>query len=513
MASITDAGHIPSDQAPTEPEDVNVEYDEAVPVSLVVVGRANAGKSTLVATLTEDDSIQISDIRGTTLEARKWIVRVGNKPLLSIIDTPGFEDAVGALHEIKKYSSSAADRANAVRTFIQEAERTNTFLMERRLLKPILDGGAVLYVADATNPWRKNVEAELEILRWAGQPRAGLVNRTGERDYTDMWTTALGQYCSIVRSMSARDAAWEDRISLIRDISALHAPWRESLQKVADQLSHQWHLRRQRAATIIASMLLVELTHTRKERVHDPDDLGREKEQLEQSFAQDYRNFEKKAQTEIQKTYGFKKLVQTQQQEMEAPRLNQDLFSKAAWDDLGLTTGQILAGGAAGGAVSGLGVDLLLGGHSLGLGALIGAGVGVAGAAYHQREQIPSATVRSIKKITMPDPLSMQTVTDTRRVIVVGPNKNVRFPWVLLKRALGYWYAVEKRTHAQEGDLHVEVPQLSAREYPDALRKELQRIFSQPKATHTQALEELVLELYQHAQVQEALTREAYEGS
>lgn len=481
-------------------------------VTLVVVGRANTGKSTLVATLTEDDSIRISDVPGTTTEARKWVVYAHDEPVLAVIDTPGFEDAVGALGRLRALSQDATDRVDAVHAFVQQSAKEGTFVAERRLLEPVLNGGAVLYVADATVPYRKNFEAELEILSWTGQPRAGLVNATRE-DLLDSelldtqrrhWRNALTQYCSIVRELSARDATWDERIRLLRDIASLRDAWRETMHRVADQLEAQWNARRAHAAYALANMLTQALTHTRKERVVDPKDLSKEKRALERAFAEDLRKIEARGQREIEGIYGFKRLDYAQQMHLEAPRLDEDLFSKEVWDALGLSTGELVASGAITGALSGLGVDALLGGTSLGVGALVGAAIGAGGAAYYRRDVIAKATVEKTVDAVTGAP---STRRDAPKRVVVGPHKGPNFPWVLLARGLGHWYAVERRTHAQEGALSVHVPSLPASDIPEDLRRVFQRLFKEPDETMVADLEDALMELYGRERIQRILER------
>ena len=55
-----------------------------------VVGHPNKGKSSIVATLAEDDSVAISPVPGTTKRARVYPMRVDGEVLYELIDTPGF---------------------------------------------------------------------------------------------------------------------------------------------------------------------------------------------------------------------------------------------------------------------------------------------------------------------------------------------------------------------------------------------------------------------------------------
>ena len=59
--------------------------------TFAVVGHPNEGKSSVVATLTEDDSLRISDFPGETTVCSDYSVRVDDEILIRFLDTPGFQ--------------------------------------------------------------------------------------------------------------------------------------------------------------------------------------------------------------------------------------------------------------------------------------------------------------------------------------------------------------------------------------------------------------------------------------
>ena len=140
------------------------------PPRFAVVGRVNKGKSSIVATLAEDDSVRIDARPGTTTEVREYPVRVDGRTLYVLVDTPGFEDAPRALAWLRSREVTAAERPARVAELVRAFEGTDELREERRLLAPILAGASVLYVVDGAHPYRPNYEAEMEILRWAGRP-------------------------------------------------------------------------------------------------------------------------------------------------------------------------------------------------------------------------------------------------------------------------------------------------------------------------------------------------------
>src|SRR5262249_34012638 len=93
----------------------------------VVVGRVNKGKSSIVATLAEDDSVRIDPRPGTTTEVREYPVRVDGRTLFTLVDTPGFEDAPRALAWLRQREVSAANRPSRVEELLSAHEGTGEF--------------------------------------------------------------------------------------------------------------------------------------------------------------------------------------------------------------------------------------------------------------------------------------------------------------------------------------------------------------------------------------------------
>ena len=136
-----------------------------------VIGRVNEGKSSVVSTLTENDRIAVGPDPGTTEISERFDVRGDGYDLFSLIDTPGFEEPERVLAWLKQRGETAAERRAAVHDFVKTFSGTEEFAAECQLLKPIIDGAAVIYVVSSKHPFRPGFEAEMEILRWTGAPR------------------------------------------------------------------------------------------------------------------------------------------------------------------------------------------------------------------------------------------------------------------------------------------------------------------------------------------------------
>src|SRR5207248_2184949 len=232
------------------------------PPRFAVVGRVNKGKSSIVATLAEDDTVRIDPRPGTTTEVREYPVRVDGRTLFVLVDTPGFEDAPRALAWLRSREVSAAERPARVAELLRAYEGTGEFADERKLLAPILAGANVLYVVDGTRPFRRNYEAEMEILRWTGRPGMALVNRIGDEDHGLEWHRALDQYFKMVRDFDAFSVSFEERLKLLESFRELRPESRAAIDEAITALTAQRRRRRADAGSEIADLLLDELTHT-----------------------------------------------------------------------------------------------------------------------------------------------------------------------------------------------------------------------------------------------------------
>ncbi|MCA8952179.1 MAG: 50S ribosome-binding GTPase, partial [Planctomycetes bacterium] len=199
-----------------------------VPV-FVVVGNVNQGKSSVVAALSENETIPIDSYPGTTAHAGVYVFRAGERELFRVVDTPGFQRARQVLDWLRRHASSAAERPRAVRAFV-EAHRGATggvreFADEVELLAPILDGAGILYVVDASSHLEPSNEAEMEILRWTGQPAMALINRVRQRDHAAEWRPTLTQFFHIVREFDAHGASFAERTALLRGFREIRPEW------------------------------------------------------------------------------------------------------------------------------------------------------------------------------------------------------------------------------------------------------------------------------------------------
>ncbi|MDH3689909.1 MAG: DUF3482 domain-containing protein [Gammaproteobacteria bacterium] len=427
-----------------------------------VVGHPNKGKSSIVATLAQDDSVIISAEPGTTTRCRRFPMKVDDQLLYTLVDTPGFQRARAALAWMKARERSAADRPDIVHSFVDEHRNSNTFPDECELLSPLIQGAGILYVVDGSRPYGDEYEAEMEILRWTGQPSMALINLVGDGNHVEQWTAALGQFFKVVRVFNAVTAEFYKRIDLLTAFGQLKQEWRKPLTQAVASLEHDRERRRGRSAREIAEMLADMLASVFTQRLSTNEDPDPHQSKLSQRYLDGLRERERACRRAVERIYDHRRLKRSEQ---EFDLVATDLFSKQSWLLWGLTRRQLITAGAIGGALAGGGIDLALGGASLMLGTAIGGAVGTASALF--------SFDRMIEAKVLGLPLGGQEVR-------VGPVSNTNFPYVVLGRALYHHALIAGRSHALRAELTVDsaAANKSAAALSVDLRKKLQRIFS-----------------------------------
>jgi hypothetical protein len=429
----------------------------------VVVGRVNKGKSSIVATLAEEESVPISDEPGTTTESRAYSVEVDGQVLFTFVDTPGFQDAPAALEQIRRNRSDASVSDAAVRAFVDTYRGSREFAEETRLLAPILKGGRILYVVDGTIPYSSDYEAEMEILRWTGRPRMALVNRIGAGNHVEEWKKALGQYFSIVREFDANRAGFADRVRLLESFRELDDGARASLDRAIGILRAEQERRLRESAQVISSLLAAALCQ-RVELQLKPGEHERERQgEALETLQNRLRDAERRAHGRIFELYRFRRVKSA---ELSFAGLQEDLFAEKTWKDLGLTHGQLFVAGTLGGAAVGLMIDLAAGGHTFLLPSVIG---GVVGGT--------TALVRSGRKLGSGWKI-VEHLMGGARVVRYGPLGKDNLPWILLDRALIYARAISTRAHSVQGELSVPEKESVVRNLGADVRSKAARLFS-----------------------------------
>ena len=399
-----------------------------------VVGHPNQGKSSVVATLVQDDHIAISPVSGTTREAHQYQLVLGDEVLYELVDTPGFQRARQVLGWCERESAGADERPAALARFVREHSTDPRFADDCALLAPILNGAGIVYVVDSDKPYNAALEAEITLLAWTAQPRLALLNPFGRRpgeagSHDREWRAALQQYFSLVRTFNPLLAPFEQHVSLLRGMAEIHGPWRQGLLRSVAALEQQREARHLQAADLVVDYLQESLRY----RLQVP--MAGSRETVRQTGLKQYnrhlQNREQRLQGELAKVYGHDDLDwQSEWQSLATTDLT-DVHEWRAW---GLSRRRLASLSAAAGAMSGLAVDAATGGASLLVGALVGGTLGGLAGGFAGR-----------------DPYSFQLVSKVPgyEQWQLGPVTSIEFASSLAGRALRSWYQVRVRNHAR----------------------------------------------------------------
>jgi len=402
-----------------------------------VVGHPNKGKSSIVASLALDTSVQISDTPGTTTLTRAFPLRVDGVTLYELFDTPGFQRARKVLAWLKTQDIAADKRPEAVRAFIRAHKDDSCFADEIALLEPIMAGAGIIYVVDGAKPYGDEYEAEMEILRWTGQPSMALINRIGSHDHTAQWERALGQYFKLIRRYDPMRHDFDAHITLLEGMAQLHQDWIKPIKvSIRRFQEYHGHLRRETAESI-AHLIVDSVSHVEKITLDQDTPTEADQEQLKQRYQESLRQMEANAQKNVEKIWHYAHLEKEQDHLMFE---GLDLFSRKSVSLFGLSRRDLLLNGSAAGAAVGAGFDLMTGMGSMFMGAAVGAVAGATGG-YFGFDKL--SKVRAI------------TSKLQRRYLKIGPMENHNFPYILLGRALYHAHTVATRSHAQRGTVEL----------------------------------------------------------
>jgi GTPase Era involved in 16S rRNA processing len=441
-----------------------------------VVGHPNKGKSSIVAALAMDDSVQISDTPGTTTKQRSFPLRVDGKILYELFDTPGFQRARRVLAWLEKHEVSADKKQDVVRAFIDTHREDERFHDEIQLLEPIMNGAGIIYVVDASKPYGKEYEAEMEILRWTGQPSMALINHIDASDYTQEWKRALEQYFKMVRTFNPMQTSLSQHMTILESMAQLKEEWIAPV-KASMKLFEQYHEQMLNRSAFLITKLIYTSTSLVEELGFDTDKASEEdKKKIEVHYKDRLRELEENTQNKIEAVWNHEHLQFTQSN---MTFEGMDLFSEESASVFGLTQKELIVTGATSGAVTGAGIDLLFVGHTLLVGSAIGAVVGGIGAYFGFKE------LSEVKVLGR---------TLGKKYLQIGPMENRNFPYILLGRALYHTVKVSKRSHALREMTELEMDAAFKEKWLDEeLRKSLEKyhkLFRSGKEVEAEVLKE-----------------------
>ncbi len=398
--------------------------------TFAILGHPNEGKSSVVSTLAEDDSVRISPVPGETRKCREYPVTVDAKEIIRFIDTPGFQQPRQTLKWLAGYSGQDNQ---ILADFIAAHRLLPDFGDECELFAPLSDGAGIIFVVDGSRPVRQIDKIEMEILRLTGLPRMAVINikEKNRSEFFEDWKSEARKHFNTIRVFDAHQATYKERIDLLENLKNIDQEWQPQLEAVINAFKQDWQHRIDDTVSIMMDLILTAARHTVKKTCKDESQVPAVKKQLEEQFKKDINRFEKSAHKDIRKR--FKHNIFN----YELPPhsiVNEDLFSKNSWRILGLKQWQLAAAGAAGGSAVGVNVDIALAGLTFGVFTAIGGLLGGGSAAFGARQAIGS----KVKGL----PLG-------RMKIQTGPVKNEQVMYILLDRALIYFSHIINWAHSR----------------------------------------------------------------
>ncbi|PIP80022.1 MAG: hypothetical protein COW84_07355 [Gammaproteobacteria bacterium CG22_combo_CG10-13_8_21_14_all_40_8] len=393
-----------------------------------VVGHPNKGKSSIVATLSHNDSIEISKRSGTTQQAQCFEIKTTHSSY-ELFDTPGFQRPSKVLAWLKNQAKSADKRSQAVQKFVDDASCQQLFPDEIELLKPLTAGAAILYVVDGSRPFGIEYEAEMEILQWTGAPSMALINPIENSQYVEEWERVLVQYFRTVRVFNPMEADFHKQMDLLNVFAHLQPQWAQKLKLVTQDLELK-RLEQSQQCSIILARLLEDLCHHKTtQKVLSKAQANLVEPLLKNQYLKWMVNREQKAIQEMLTLYSHYH-TQIHIEDMSLPH---DLFDCEQWYLWGLTKNQLMTSAAITGAAAGSAIDLALAGTSLMLGAVGGGMVGLA-----------SAWLGANKLVDM----RLQGLPIGGYDASFGPISHQNFPYVVIGRFLTLYQKISTRNHA-----------------------------------------------------------------
>ncbi len=341
------------------------------PLRLAVVGHTNTGKTSLLRTLTRDAGFgEVSARPSTTRHVEGARLLVEGEALVELYDTPGMEDAMGLLEAIDALvgPGERLDGPERIQRFLDSPLATFTFEQEAKVLRQLLASDAALVVIDARDPVLAKHRDELALLASCARPLLPVLNFVQSPASREAeWREALarlGLHAVVGFDTVAPEVDGERRLleKLITLLDAHRAPL-ERLLRAREQEARE----RRAAGERLIAELLIDVAACRMAVKHDGDEAMRRDVEL---LRERIRGREQACVSALLELYRFRPDdVDMTAIPLVEGRWQDDLFSPKALRGMGIRLGQ----GAVAGAITGVGIDLAVGGLTLGAATVAGA--------------------------------------------------------------------------------------------------------------------------------------------
>ena len=385
-----------------------------------IIGHPNEGKSSVLSTLAEDDSVRVSSTPGETTVCRTFPVLIDGREMLRFTDTPGFQNPGRVLSELKKRFSESINPIKEFRVFAASIPELHD---DSELLAPLERGAGIIYIVDGSRPVRNVDRAEMEILRLSGRPRMAIINcKEDEEKHLEAWKNEFRKNFNSNRRFNAHRATYSERISLLEALKSIDQDWQDTLDEVVSIFKADWQNRNNVTADIITTLLQDALTFKLHANINTTTDTEQTRQKLFTQYSEKIRFKERNSHTQI------KRLFKHNIFNYELPQhslLHEDLFDKKTWQLLGLTQKQLIIAGGLGGAAIGASLDVAALGHGLGMFTAMGSMAGALGAFLGGEKFSEQAEILGVSL--------------GGNQIQIGPTKSIDLLFVLLNRSLLFY--------------------------------------------------------------------------
>jgi GTP-binding protein EngB required for normal cell division len=401
---------------------------EAIP-EFAIVGHPNEGKSSVLSTLAEDDSVRISATPGETVVCQTFPVVIDGREIIRFVDTPGFQHPREILHQLQELQG---ETDNSIAAFRAKNADNPEFRQDTELLLPLTRGVGIIYVVDGSRPVRSVDRAEMEILRLTGLPRMAILNsKDAATEYLDQWKEEFRKTFNVFRVFNAHRATYAERIALLEALKHIDQDWQATLDTVIEAFKKDWAQRNLASAGIITEMLSECLSYTVGKSLAEDADEKLVLADMRQKYEKNIARIEARA---LQQIRGLFKHNIFNYDLPPQSILHEDLFSESTWNFLGLNRNQQIVAAGLGGAGIAAAIDAATLGSSFGLFSAMG---GIAGAAWAVWGGRGLAETRILGI-----PLGGSEMR-------IGPVKNIQFLYILLDRSLIYYSHIINWAHGR----------------------------------------------------------------
>ncbi|WP_133012333.1 DUF3482 domain-containing protein [Marinomonas flavescens] len=340
-------------------------------ISLLVVGHANTGKTSLVRTLLRQQTFgEISNQAGTTRHVESAAIKLHGKTLLTLTDTPGFEDSIGLWETRQQAPFNQYQGSDWIVPFCQSHLAQDVFEQEAKILKQLDRCDIILYVIDIRQaPLGKYLD-ELTLLASASKPIVPILNfSAAPSSHLEAWRKILAErhLHAVVRYDSVA-FYFEDEKRLYQSLQSLMPDHYDDIEALLTTREAAAQSRQKAAIEALADLQINAASSRKICKKHPP-------EHVEVSaFEAHIRTLESQFIRSLLQLYEFRKEdVLPDSFSIQSGEWQQDIFAFDTLKEWGLNTGASAMTGAAIGA----GVDVMTGGLSLGaataMGAILGA--------------------------------------------------------------------------------------------------------------------------------------------